>query len=168
MFTNSLQIWLYVRLWLWLLIIGVALIITACEQYDPSSWRQQFQQERKHANKSIIALTSEGNIPAPKNETEQTVVANSIDVKYQSFCASCHGADGKADSEVSLAMNPKPRNLTDSTWQAQVDDEHILKVIRDGGTAVGLSSTMAPWGAVLSEAELQQMLEKVRSFAAQN
>ena len=42
-------------------------------------------------------------------------------------------------------MNPKPRAFTDAVRQDLVDDAHIAKVIKEGGAAVGLSVTMAPW-----------------------
>ena len=46
------------------------------------------------------------------------------------------------NSPTALAMQPRPRNLTDATWQGSVDDAHIAKVIREGGASVGLSATM--------------------------
>ena len=61
-------------------------------------------------------------------------------------------------------MNPKPRNLTDKNWQASVDDAHLTKVLKEGGTAVGLSGTMPAWGAMLSDSEIAGMVKFVRDF----
>ena len=63
-----------------------------------------------------------------------------------------------------MALTPKPRNLADKAWQASVDDARISIVIKNGGPAIGLSPMMAPWGSVLSDAELTLMVGKVRSF----
>lgn len=83
---------------------------------------------------------------------------------YETYCVACHGLDGKADGAAALAMNPKPRNFTDKAWQGKVSDEHIEKVIKDGGAAVGLSATMAPWGAVVQGDELKALVLYVRHF----
>ena len=85
--------------------------------------------------------------------------------KFDAFCVSCHGADGKANGAAAMAMNPKPRNFTDKAWQKSVDDAHITKVIAEGGASVGLSPTMAPWGAVLSADDVKAVVKYVRSFA---
>ena len=83
---------------------------------------------------------------------------------YGMYCASCHGADGAANSPTAAALNPKPRAFTDAKWQASVDDAHIAKVIKEGGAAVGLSPTMAPWGASLSDEQIAEIVKVVRSF----
>ena len=83
---------------------------------------------------------------------------------YTTYCASCHGADGAANSPTAMALNPKPRNFTDKAWQKSVDDSRITKVIKEGGAAVGLSATMAPWGAVLSDDDIKGLVSYVRKF----
>ncbi|MCX6128889.1 MAG: c-type cytochrome, partial [Proteobacteria bacterium] len=83
---------------------------------------------------------------------------------FETYCAACHGLNGKADGAAALAMNPKPRNFTDKAWQAKVNDEHIAKVIKEGGAAVGLSASMAPWGAVVNDAEIKNLVQYLRSF----
>jgi len=83
---------------------------------------------------------------------------------YTTYCASCHGADGAANSPTAMALNPKPRDFTDKSWQKSVDDAHITKVIKEGGAAVGLSATMAPWGAVLSDDDIKGLVSYVRKL----
>ena len=83
---------------------------------------------------------------------------------YETYCSACHGVDGKADGPGALAMNPKPRNFHDKEWQAKVDDAHIHKVIKEGGTSVGLSATMAPWGAAINDAEIDNIVKYIRHF----
>ena len=136
-----------------------------CEQYDPSSFRKQLSLEKKASKVSVLQLNEDGTMIQYQDPSKTENELTGIDLKYQSYCASCHGADGKADSDTAMAMNPKPRNLSDSQWQASVDDAYIAKVIKKGGVSVGLSATMAPWGAVLSDGELDEMVAKVRSFS---
>jgi mono/diheme cytochrome c family protein len=61
-------------------------------------------------------------------------------------------------------MNPKPRNFHDKAWQAKVDDIHIAKVIKEGGAANGLSGTMPPWGAVLSDDDVKGLVAMIRAW----
>ena len=149
------------------IILGVAaaLFVSAgcMDQYDPSPEHKLFEQERKNANKPQPKLDKNGKMPVVEKK-EVAANVNPIDAKYDQLCASCHGADGAANSPAALALNPKPRAFTDKKWQASVDDAKIAKVIKDGGASVGLSPTMAPWGALLNDDELKGLVEKVRSF----
>lgn len=143
------------------LLLGCLLATSCNEQNNPEPQRKAIKAERLVANQPVKRLTSEGKIPAPKKMGEPQGK-----VKYQQFCASCHGKDGAADTPTALAMNPKPRAFTDAAWQddPQTTDERIKKVIKDGGPAVGLSATMAPWGSVLSDAEMDEIVALIRSF----
>jgi mono/diheme cytochrome c family protein len=57
-------------------------------------------------------------------------------------CTPCHGATGGGDGPASASLNPKPRNFHDTTWQASVTDDHIVKIIKLGGASVGKSAAM--------------------------
>lgn len=63
---------------------------------------------------------------------------------YTQRCATCHGATGVGDGPAAAALNPKPRNFKDPAWQKSVTDEHIEKIIAQGGPAVGKSPLMPP------------------------
>jgi mono/diheme cytochrome c family protein len=62
---------------------------------------------------------------------------------FNTRCATCHGTAGKGDGLASAALNPKPRDMTDPAWQKSVTDDHLKKVIVEGGAAVGKSALMA-------------------------
>jgi mono/diheme cytochrome c family protein len=61
---------------------------------------------------------------------------------FETRCYTCHGMKGMGDGPGSAGLTPKPRNFTDPTWQASVTDDHINKIIRYGGAAVGRSPMM--------------------------
>jgi mono/diheme cytochrome c family protein len=82
---------------------------------------------------------------------------------YTLYCANCHGAEGKGNGPGATA-EPAPRDFTDTSWQNSTTDERIATVITKGGPAVGLSATMAPWGAVLKASEVEDMVKYVRQF----
>ena len=147
--------------------LAFGMVLSACksctEQHNPWPVRERFKQEETNANQVIERLNPDGTVPAPK----VVAVGASGGVgqeKYEQFCSACHGADGAAAGPIVAALNPKPRNLADAKWQASVDDAHIYKVIKEGGASVGLSATMAPWGAALSDAEITEVTKWVRQF----
>ena len=86
-------------------------------------------------------------------------------VKYQQLCASCHGATGKGDGPAAKVLNPKPRNHTDAEYMKTITDEYIAKITKLGGVAVGKSPLMPPWGGVLSDADVQNLVAFMRSLA---
>lgn len=140
--------------------------LTACkscvEQHNPRPDQAKFRQEEANA-KAQQTLTPEGTIPAPVAAVATGPQAPG-QAKYEQFCAACHGADGKADGPGAVVLNPRPRAFIDVAWQDKVDDAHIHKVIKEGGASVGLSPTMAPWGGALSDPEIDEVVQYVRSF----
>lgn len=88
--------------------------------------------------------------------------ANTI---YQERCSACHGAGGRGDGPGSATLTPKPRNYTDTGWQASVTDEQIRKTIVMGGAAVGKSPMMPASPDLDSKPEVVEGLVKiVRKF----
>ena len=57
-------------------------------------------------------------------------------------CTPCHGTTGAGDGPASASLTPKPRIFSDADWQKSVTDDHIEKIIKFGGAAVGKSPTM--------------------------
>ena len=84
---------------------------------------------------------------------------------YATFCASCHGPKGNGDGPVSAGLNPKPAKHSDTAYMKTLSDEHVFKVIKEGGQAVGKSPMMTPWGGTLSDAQIRDLVAFVRSLA---
>ncbi len=61
---------------------------------------------------------------------------------FNERCVVCHGAEGKGNGPAAGALSPKPRNYTDSAWQATVTDDQLRTTIKLGGAAVGKSPLM--------------------------
>lgn len=81
---------------------------------------------------------------------------------FQNTCASCHGPEGKGDGVAAAALDPKPRDLSDAAYVSTLSNEHIYKVISEGGASVGLSPMMAAWGGVLSEQDIWNVIAYIR------
>lgn len=83
---------------------------------------------------------------------------------YATYCVSCHGNGGAGDGPAAVALNPKPRDLTDKAYMSTRQDDYLLKVIKDGGPAVGKSPLMAPFGGALKDNDIGDLVAFLRSL----
>jgi mono/diheme cytochrome c family protein len=69
--------------------------------------------------------------------------------------------DGHADTPVAKLLETRPRNFADPVEMARMSDDQIYRAIKEGkpGTA------MAAWGQVLSELEIGDLMNHIRSLA---
>ncbi len=75
-----------------------------------------------------------------------------ISAAYDTYCAKCHGKDGKGIESL------QPPDFTDAKWQSSQTDKMITDGIRNGkGVMPGFSDT-------LSAAQVSAMVKHVRSF----
>ena len=87
---------------------------------------------------------------------------------FKQMCTSCHGEKGAGDGAAAAALNPKPANLSDPKRSAEVTDEYIYKMIKEGGAANGRSPLMVAWGPALgSDTKVRDVAAFVRSLSKQ-
>lgn len=84
---------------------------------------------------------------------------------YATYCASCHGPQGKGDGPVAATLNPRPANHTDHVYMGSLTDEHLYTVISKGGAAVGKSALMAPWGGVINDQGIRDLIAYIRKLS---
>src|SRR5574341_238743 len=79
---------------------------------------------------------------------------------YARECASCHGVDGRADTDIARVLNPPPRNFADPIAMARVDDGRMYMAIYRGrpGTAMGGR------GELLAPAEVIDVMRYIRAL----
>jgi mono/diheme cytochrome c family protein len=87
-------------------------------------------------------------------------------ILYRHYCLNCHGETGKGDGFNAYNLDPRPRSLADSSFQAQHSDSDLVVAIRSGGSAVGLSTGMPPWGRTLEERRIQDVVAYLRTLQA--
>lgn len=109
--------------------------------------------------------------PAPSAPAAPTAPAVTPDAAkgstlYAANCASCHGPRGDGDGPTAVALVPKPAKHHDGAYMNALTNEHLFKVIKEGGPSVGKSPMMAPWGGMLSDAQIWDVVAFVRSLAA--
>jgi len=110
---------------------------------------------------AAAATTGTGTAPAPAGKPDAAKGAP----LYATNCASCHGPKGDGDGPVGAALNPKPAKHSDGNYMNPLTNEHIFKTIKEGGAAVGKSPMMAPWGGVLTDDQIWDLVAFVRSLA---
>jgi mono/diheme cytochrome c family protein len=84
---------------------------------------------------------------------------------YVTYCASCHGPRGEGDGPAGMALEPKPAKHSNGEYMNALSNEHIFKVIKEGGPAVGKSPLMAPWGGTLNDEQIWDLVAFTRSLA---
>ena len=89
---------------------------------------------------------------------------------YDAHCVECHGSGGKGDGASAAYLTPRPRDFTTGKYKirstetgtAPSDDDLIGSVRR------GLYGTAMPgWDRILSDAEIGDVVEYVKSLAPQ-
>ena len=80
---------------------------------------------------------------------------------YQQKCAACHGSSGMSDGPASATLQPPPEPLPKALKDKS--DEWIAKVIKGGGTAVGLSPMMPPQPSLIDD-QVKALAEYVKSL----
>lgn len=83
---------------------------------------------------------------------------------FATYCAPCHGDTGAGDGSNSFNLDPHPRDLSDPAFQKKKTDADLKDVIERGGSGVGLSSLMPPWGRTLSREQIDQTILYVRTL----
>jgi hypothetical protein len=82
-------------------------------------------------------------LPPPAAEPTLTPEAEAESI-WTGRCVSCHGANGTGDGPAASALTPRPRNFQDGSWHSRATDEHLRKILVEGGASVGLSPLMPP------------------------
>ena len=86
---------------------------------------------------------------------------------FRRYCAVCHGAGGAGDGpNAPFLEEDQPRDLTNSRYLGRLSDEHLLRVITEGGQAIQGSRFMPSWGRTLSSTQIRDLVAYVRKLAA--
>jgi cytochrome c6 len=80
---------------------------------------------------------------------------------WEASCASCHGADGKAQTKQGKKL--KVRDYTDPKVQAEMKDDTMLKAILEGYVQNG-KTTMKGFKDELTEQEAKDLVTFIRQL----
>jgi mono/diheme cytochrome c family protein len=84
---------------------------------------------------------------------------------WKSKCSSCHGMDGKADTEKGKKM--KIADYSTKEWQAKAKDDQLLKAINEGVKAEkdGVKQEMDGYKDDLKPGEADALVKFIRGLA---
>jgi mono/diheme cytochrome c family protein len=109
----------------------------------------------------LAAAVAFAMLAAPAARAQDDIPVN---MTYQIYCSRCHGADGKGDGPDGATLSPKPRDFADCAVMGKIPDATIVKAIKEGGAAVGISRDMPAWGEALSDKKIDALAAYVRTF----
>jgi mono/diheme cytochrome c family protein len=105
----------------------------------------------------------------PSSGTSQKKVIEKVPIKptsaasgqemYQSYCAACHGKEGKGDGPAASALKPPPSDLSALAKgnNGKFPADHVTAVLRFGPSIpTHGSSDMPTWGHVLATSSVQR------------
>lgn len=105
----------------------------------------------------VAAAAAGGNAaPEPDRHSRGALI-------YRMLCTQCHGlnGDGRGINARHLAVEPRNHSAAE---MARLSDEHLVRVIRYGGTAVDKSALMPSWASVLREDEIRDVVAHLRTL----
>ncbi|MDH5508768.1 MAG: cytochrome c [Nitrospinota bacterium] len=83
---------------------------------------------------------------------------------YSLYCVQCHGSKGTGRGINAPALSVQPRNHTSAKDMSSLTDESVFKSIKEGGVAVGKSTQMPPWGGILTDEEVTDLVKHLRGM----
>ncbi|MFV2081900.1 MAG: cytochrome c, partial [bacterium] len=81
------------------------------------------------------------------------------------YCIACHGWTLQGDGPSALAVEPRPRILTKGDYMNKKTNLELFTVIKGGGEAVDLSSSMPAWGNLLQDQDIWNVIAWIRAMA---
>ncbi len=98
-----------------------------------------------------LGMANAQSSPSAPTTLQQTSAANGKQM-FVSYCASCHGVNGKGDGPVasSLKMPPADLTLLSKNNHGVFPDKHVLAVLENGSDVPSHgTSDMPVWGPLL-------------------
>lgn len=102
---------------------------------------------------SAIAVAQQTQTPVVKHVPITNIPSNSGKDMFNSYCAVCHGKDGKGTGPAASAMKTSPTDLTTLAQKngGKYPSAHVASVIRGQATLVSHGTQDMPvWGPLLS------------------
>jgi len=84
---------------------------------------------------------------------------------YAFYCAQCHGLKGRGDGPNATESQPvDPRDHTSAYDMKKLTDSDIIDVLHDGGSATSKSTLMPPFKKTLSDKEIEDLKDYLRTL----
>ncbi len=80
-------------------------------------------------------------------------------------CVWCHADSTPAGPSNRSNLTPSPALVNDGSILNVVSDEYLRNIITLGGSALGKSATMPPWGKTLTQEDTRALITYIRAVA---
>jgi cytochrome c oxidase cbb3-type subunit 3 len=94
----------------------------------------------------------------------QAHAKESAEDNYKAYCVQCHGMEGNGKGINIRDMSVQPRDHTDAKSMSGRSDDMLFKVIKEGGTSISKSNLMPPWAGTLSDEEIKDLVQHLRTL----
>ena len=142
---------------------------------DPSAWQRTAMPKTALSGDQIDAITKYL-LAAPAKETARqssgsvtgtpiSKPASRAEAIYQVLCTQCHGITGNGKGINAPYLFVSPRDHTSFDEMSALTDDRITASIKYGGTAVGKSALMPSWAGVLSDSDVQLLVQYLRQIS---
>ncbi|HYM13841.1 MAG TPA: cytochrome c [Bryobacterales bacterium] len=84
---------------------------------------------------------------------------------FRNNCVWCHADSTPAGPSNRSNVSPTPPLASDGATLNSLSDDFLQNVITLGGSAMGKSTMMPPWGRTLSHDEIQAVIAYIRAIA---
>ncbi|WP_163865750.1 cytochrome c [Myxococcus eversor] len=111
------------------------------------------------ATVEVLPLVAIAPVPKPKGRAEHL---------YRLLCSQCHGVLGNGRGINARSLFVAPRNHRSSQEMSGLTRDSVITAIRSGGSAVGKSTLMPPWGSVLGRADIELLAEHVLTLSGES
>jgi mono/diheme cytochrome c family protein len=136
------------------LLFSCALVLTSCN-------RQRSAQ--------ADPLNGAYDVEADWNDPQHRIALNYEQAQgkrvFYTYCVWCHADSTPAGPSNRSNLNPSPALANDGSVLNPLSDDRLRDTIALGGSAMGKSAMMPPWGRTLSQEEVQSVIAFLRAIA---
>ena len=83
---------------------------------------------------------------------------------YYVYCIACHGWLLQGDGPVAIDLDPRPRTLVAGKYMNKKSNLELFTVIKGGGEAISLSSSMPSWGNYMQDQDIWNIVAWIRAM----
>jgi mono/diheme cytochrome c family protein len=128
----------------------------------PSAYRQR-------ASAQDDALRNAYDVEPDWNDQQHLIPLNYHQARgkrlFYQYCVWCHADSTPAGPSNRSNLNPVPALMNDGAALNGQSDKSLQKIVALGGSAVGKSAMMPPFGRTLTSGEIQALIAYIRAIA---
>jgi len=84
--------------------------------------------------------------------------------QYLTYCAACHGKEGRGDGFNARFLPRTPTVHADAAYMSTRPDDGLYDAVASGGAIMNKSHFMPPWGGTLLPGEIKDLVAYMRTL----